>query len=172
MVNRPLSVFQGETLKPLLYISLVFLVLSGCSRYYEMPPALHTNPSTAQDPFVTPTYTPETTLTTVNSPVPSSLQRGINLGNMLEAPREGDWGLRVQEDYFDWIKEAGFDFVRLPVRWSTHAQQSAPYAIDAAFFARVDEVVNWALERDLAIIVDFHHYEEIMPKPRENEERY
>jgi endoglucanase len=91
---------------------------------------------------------------------------------MLEAPNEGDWGFTVKEEYFDLIKEAGFDFVRLPVRWSTHAEASKPYTIDPAFFARVDEVVDWALERDLAIIVDFHHYEEIMPDPWGNEARY
>lgn len=50
-----------------------------------------------------------------------TFNRGVNMGNMLEAPNEGDWGLFVKEEYFDTIKEAGFDFVRLPVRWSTHA---------------------------------------------------
>jgi endoglucanase len=105
-------------------------------------------------------------------PAPGTLQRGINLGNMLEAPNEGDWGLTVQEQYFDSIKEAGFDFVRLPVRWNTHAEEAAPYAIDPAFFARVDEIVAWALERDLAIILDFHHYDEMMNDPRGHRERY
>ena len=106
-------------------------------------------------------------------PIPSlNLRRGINLGNMLEAPNEGEWGLTVQEEYFDLIKEAGFDFVRLPVRWSTHAEGSAPYTVDPTFLARVDQVVGWALERDLHIIVDFHHYEEIMWDPGGNKERY
>jgi len=112
-------------------------------------------------------------VTPVNPPVLSpSLRRGINLGNMLEAPKEGEWGLYVQEEYFELIKEAGFDFVRLPVRWSTHADESEPYAIDPAFFFRVDQVVDWALERDLVIIIDFHHYEEVMSDPWGNKERY
>ncbi len=112
-------------------------------------------------------------MTPTNTPVPSlSLRRGVNFGNMLEAPIEGQWGLTVHEEYFDGVKEAGFDFVRLPVRWSTHAEKSAPYTIDPKFFARVDQVVNWALKRDLAIIVDFHHYEEMMPDPRGNKARY
>lgn len=33
------------------------------------------------------------------------LGRGINLGNMLEAPNEGDWGLTVEEEYFQLIKQ-------------------------------------------------------------------
>ena len=71
-----------------------------------------------------------------------TLRRGVNMGDMLEAPVEGDWGLFAQEDYFDLIKEAGFDFVRLPVHWNASAEPEAPYTIDPAFFARVDEVVQ------------------------------
>ncbi len=116
-----------------------------------------------------PTSTPEPTAT----PIPSvTLHRGINMGNMLEAPNEGEWGLSVQEEYFDLIKEAGFDFVRLLVRWNTHADEATPYRIDPTFFFRIDQVVKWALERDLAIIIDFHHYEEMMTNPQGNKERY
>jgi endoglucanase len=122
-------------------------------------------------PTPTPTPTPEPTATP--TPIlPAALKRGVNLGNMLEAPKEGEWGLVVQEEYFDLIKEAGFDFVRLPVRWNTHADQEFPYTVDPTFFARVDEVVHWGLERDLAVIVDFHHYEEMMWDPWSNKDRY
>jgi endoglucanase len=117
----------------------------------------------------TSTSTPEPTST----PIPSvTLRRGVNLGNMLEAPNEGEWGLTVQEKYFDLIQEAGFDFVRLPVRWNSRAEEEPPYTVDPAFFARVDEVVNWALERDLAVIIDFHHYEEMMSDPSGHKDRY
>jgi endoglucanase len=93
------------------------------------------------------------------------------MGNMLEAPNEGEWGLFVKEDYFEALKTAGFDFVRLPVRWNAHAQESAPYTIDPTFFARIDEIVGWAMERDLSIIINIHHYEEMMTNPWENEDR-
>lgn len=115
------------------------------------------------------TATPSPTST----PMPSvTLRRGINMGNMLEAPNEGEWGLFVEEEYFDLVKEAGFDFVRLPVRWSTHAEVERPYTVDPDFLARVDEVVGWALERDLAIIVDFHHYEEMAWDPWSHKDRF
>ncbi len=99
------------------------------------------------------------TVPSTDEPVLNSipLRCGINFGNMLESPNEGEWGLMVQEDYFDRVKEAGFDFVRLPVSWSTHADQGWPYTLDQTFLARVDEVINWGLERDLTMIVDFHH---------------
>src|SRR5512147_2549931 len=114
---------------------------------------------------MTPTSTPEPTSIS-GTAVP--LQRGINLGNMLEAPKEGDWGLYVHENYFDLIKEAGFDFVRLPVRWFAHTERigyddgDRGYKIKPTFFARVDEIVSWALERNLKIIIDLHHYDELM----------
>ena len=131
-----------------------------------MPPTFTREPTETPVP---PTPTPEPTATSSQT---ASLRRGVNMGNMLEAPQEGEWGLFVQEDYFDLIKQAGFDFVRLPVRWNSHAGQQFPYAIDPAFFARVDEIVNWALARDLTVIVDFHHYEEMMWDPWSNKDRY
>jgi endoglucanase len=91
---------------------------------------------------------------------------------MLEAPNEGDWGLYVQEEYFDLIKDAGFDFVRLPVRWSGHADKSSPYALDSVFFSRVDQVVGWALARNLPIIIDFHNYREISETPGGERDRF
>ena len=42
------------------------------------------------------------------------LGRGVNLGNALEAPREGEWGVTLQEAYFDLIQQAGFTSVRVP----------------------------------------------------------
>ena len=41
--------------------------------------------------------------------------RGINLGNVLSAPAEGDWAVAVTEQYFIDIKNAGFTNVRIPV---------------------------------------------------------
>jgi endoglucanase len=99
------------------------------------------------------------------------LGRGVNLGNALEGyPDEGAWGMIIQEDYFDLIKDAGFDSVRIPIRWNAHADEEAPYTIDQDFFARVDEVTKWALARDLAVVINFHHYDEIFHDPDGYEE--
>jgi endoglucanase len=93
------------------------------------------------------------------------LGRGINLGNMLEAPSEGEWGLKLEADYFDRIKKAGFDSVRLPVRWSAHAGKADPFTIEPTFFKRVDWAIDQALARDLTIVVNVHHYDEIFKEP-------
>lgn len=97
--------------------------------------------------------------------MPAFLRRGVNLGNCLEAPTEGEWGQTIRKEWFKAIKEAGFDHVRIPVRWSAHAVAEPPYTIDAAFLQRVDDVVGWALEQGLAAIVDVHHYAEYCADP-------
>lgn len=94
------------------------------------------------------------------------LGRGINFGNALEAPSyEGEWGLRLREEYFQVVAEAGFDSVRVPIRWSTHARKSEPYTIDPRFFERIDWVVEQALAHDLLVILDLHHMNEMMAGP-------
>jgi len=84
----------------------------------------------------------------------------INMGNHLEAPREGDWGRPIAADDFTQIAARGFQTVRLPVRFSNHAATNAPYAIDAAFMTRVEQVVDSARAAGLRVILDLHHYED------------
>jgi len=93
------------------------------------------------------------------------LGRGVNLGNALEAPKEGEWGVKLKPEYFRAIKEAGFDSVRLPTNWAAHAQAEPPYTIDPAFAARVDWAVEQALANGLNIIVNVHHYGKMDSEP-------
>jgi endoglucanase len=93
------------------------------------------------------------------------LGRGINLGNALEASREGEWGVTLKAEYFQAIKKAGFDSVRLPVKWSAHAGADAPYTIDPKFAQRVDWAIDQALANELNIIVNVHHYSEMDSSP-------
>ena len=88
------------------------------------------------------------------------MQKGINLGNTLEPPLEGGWNNpAAQEYYFDMYKDAGFNCVRVPVRWDQHTQASYPYKIDEAWLQRVEQVVDWGLSRGLFIIINAHHEE-------------
>jgi endoglucanase len=100
------------------------------------------------------------------------LGRGVNLGNALEAPSEGLWGVTLQEEYFQLIEEAGFDAVRIPIRWSAHAASVEPFTIDPSFFERVDWAVDQALARGLAVVINMHHYEQIMREPEEHRARF
>jgi endoglucanase len=100
------------------------------------------------------------------------LARSVNFGNILEAPGEGDWGLKLEENYFQAVKDAGFTAIRLPVRWSSRAQNKSPFTIDAKFMDRVAWAVKQATTRGLSIIINVHHYEELNDKPSEHLERF
>jgi endoglucanase len=98
-------------------------------------------------------------------PFVTGLGRGINFGNALDTVREGEAGFRLRERYFDDVRDAGFDTVRLPVRWSAHAGESWPYSIDPAFFERVGWAIDNALGRDLNIVLNAHHSHELTDAP-------
>lgn len=88
----------------------------------------------------------------------TEMGRGINLGNTLEPPTEGGWNNGpAQEHYFDDYKAVGFSTVRVPIRWDEHTSNSAPYTVNASWMNRVEQIVDWGLERDLYIIINAHH---------------
>lgn len=90
-----------------------------------------------------------------------ALGRGVNFGDMLDPPHEGDWGLTLRDEFIDVTAQAGFASVRLPVRWSNHAAATAPFAIDPAFLSRVDAVVSKLLAKGLYVVLDMHHYRQL-----------
>jgi endoglucanase len=98
--------------------------------------------------------------------------RGINLGNGLDAPSEGAWGVTLGERHFQMARAAKLDHVRLPVRFSAHAGHDAPFTIEEAFFARVDWAIQQALANGLSVIVDLHHYGELMKEPDRHADRF
>lgn len=100
------------------------------------------------------------------------LGRGINLGNALEAPSEGDWGMVIEEHFFELIREAGFQSVRVPIRWNAHTTASYPFKIHDLFFQRVDDVINQALSAGLAVIINIHHFNELMDQPVDQKEKF
>lgn len=105
-------------------------------------------------------------------PRPLPMRRGINLGNALEAEYEGEWGYRIEEAHFDAIAGAGFDGVRIPVRWDAHAGARAPYTINPAFMARVAQVIDQAVARGLKVQLDVHHYAALNSAPHAERARY
>lgn len=84
---------------------------------------------------------------------------GWNLGNTLDAiPTEGSWNnAPVEEQTFDSIKAAGFESVRIPVTWTHHIGEGPDYQVDEQWMNRVEQVVDWALERDLYVVLNVHH---------------
>ena len=89
-----------------------------------------------------------------------ALGRGINMGNMLEAPREGDWGLRLDPAYIDAV-QGKFTTIRLPVRWSNHAAPTADANLDEFFAMRVANSVDAMLDKGFYVILNMHHYNQL-----------
>lgn len=89
----------------------------------------------------------------------AAMQPSWNLGNTLDAiPDETSWGNPpATKALFDTIKAQGFRSVRLPVTWTAHQSATAPYTIDAAWTARVKQVVDWALADGLYVVLNVHH---------------
>ena len=83
----------------------------------------------------------------------------INAGNHLEAESEGAWGGKTLEaSDFTNIRAAGFQTVRIPVRWDNKTGDAAPYTIDPMWMNRITEVVDEALAADLNVILDSHNF--------------
>ena len=128
---------------------------AGCSEDNPVEPAPDTDDG-GVDPFV----------------MNERLGRGVNFGNALEAPNEGDWGVRLEERQFEAAAEAGFATIRLPIRWNAHALPNEPYTIDEDFFERVDWAVEQALENELNLILNVHHYGGMDANPEEHVDRW
>ena len=89
---------------------------------------------------------------------------GINLGNSLDAFKDGEadteicWGNpRITQAMVQMYADAGFDVLRLPVTWGAHMGPAPDYTVDPAWMARVRQVVQWALDVGMAVILNVHH---------------
>lgn len=88
----------------------------------------------------------------------------ISIGNALEAPKDIKWDVTMNEKYFDEIKSVGFDAVRIPIRFSDYVEGDR-YTLNEDFMKQIDYYINYALDCKLSVILDFHHFVEIMDDP-------
>ena len=101
--------------------------------------------------------------------------RGINIGNVLSAPVEGNWSPAVTEQYFIDVAAAGFTNVRIPIDFfgarttgdtsgdSSNAGTAAEYTgtsndyvVLNTYLDRIEQVIDWSLNQGLVTILDFH----------------
>ncbi|MFG3342886.1 cellulase family glycosylhydrolase [Glycomyces sp. NPDC048151] len=90
----------------------------------------------------------------------AAMQPGWNLGNSLDAVGEDEtaWGNpRITPELLDAVRAQGFNSIRIPVTWSAHQAESGDYAIDADYMARVQEVVDLALDDGFYVLINIHH---------------
>ena len=120
------------------------------------------------DPAVTPGDTsssvPETPQKqaidyTLGKAMNARIGKGINMGNTFDANCESCWGAGpVEQSQVQAIAAAGFNSIRLPVRWDLEAGNEAPYTITPEYLARVKEVVGWINDAGLVAIINMHHH--------------
>ena len=100
-----------------------------------------------------------------------ALGRGVNLGNMFDAPADGAWNIYYDPSYPSLIRGAGFSHLRLPVRWSNHAAPDAAAELEPEFACRIDGVIQAALSEGLSVVLDVHHYKQLDGDPLDPGER-
>lgn len=82
---------------------------------------------------------------------------GINMGNVLEAPREGVFAESPTAKHFEMFHDAGFANCRIPVNWGCHMMVEEPYTIDPQFLKRVAELVKYSMDHGMITIITAHH---------------
>ena len=96
-----------------------------------------------------------------------SLGAGWNLGNTMDAhddnfrgnemDLEGYWcGVKTSREVFNALFDAGFRTVRIPVSWHNHVDKET-FAISEPWLRRVQELVDWALDAGLYVVINTHH---------------
>ena len=109
----------------------------------------------------------------VAAQIVNNIKVGWNLGNTLDctgvtwfgpnptvSQLETAWGNPVTtKANIDTLKNAGFNALRIPVSWAKCVD--ADYNIRADWMARVQEVVNYAIDNDMYILLNTHHDEDI-----------
>lgn len=99
------------------------------------------------------------------------LGNGINLGNTMEAyghatlgtnasvsNYETYWGQPITtREMIQGMKDCGFDTLRIPVSWTNMMDyESGDYTIDPAYLDRVEEIVNYALDAEMFVVLNDH----------------
>lgn len=99
---------------------------------------------------------------------------GWNLGNSFDGedtdlgvPDKGEeaWGNpKVTRELIHFIKEKGYSSIRIPMTVDRRATENADakdgeyrYVIDAEWLARYKEVVDWAVDEGLYVMINVHH---------------
>ncbi|WP_112134297.1 cellulase family glycosylhydrolase [Glycomyces dulcitolivorans] len=89
----------------------------------------------------------------------AAMEPGVNIGNTLDAlGGETAWGNpMITEELLQTYKAEGYNSIRLPVTWDEFTGPGPDYTIAPERMERVAQVVDWALENDLQVMLNLHH---------------
>lgn len=85
---------------------------------------------------------------------------GWNLGNTMDSEEGGEtgWGNPVTtKEMIDEVHRAGFDTLRIPTTWKNSMGEAPDYTVDGEWLKRVEEIIGYALENDMYVILNTHH---------------
>ena len=164
--------------------SVLFLIFAGCGNDTSVPAVETSSAVQTQTELPTGSDTPQSHHTHSQSQssthpiVPeasmssmefvANMGTGWNLGNSFD-PVDCTW-LTDEMDYvtawgnetvtpelIHYIKEQGFDTIRIPVTWNNHLSSAPEYIISPQWLDRIQEVVDWCMAKDLYVIINIHH---------------
>ena len=83
--------------------------------------------------------------------------RGFNLTNWFQvsSPQQIQFSKYTKQD-FENIKSLGCDVIRLPINLHSMTSGEPDYTLDPLFLTFLDEVVGWAEELEMHLILDNH----------------
>ncbi|MBO3734474.1 cellulase family glycosylhydrolase [Glycomyces niveus] len=89
----------------------------------------------------------------------ADMEPSTNIGNTLDAlGGETAWGNpMITEELLQTYKAEGYNSIRLPVTWDEFTGPAPDYTIAPERMERVAQVVDWALENDLQVMINLHH---------------
>lgn len=106
----------------------------------------------------------------------SEMKIGWNLGNTLDSTNtyaiktadpgtwETCWGNpETTKELIKTVIDRGFNVIRIPVSWGDHILVAEDYKIVDSWMDRVQEVVDYAYEEGVYVILNLHHEEWHMP---------
>lgn len=110
---------------------------------------------------------PEKAITLAEAQYPAEVLKamgmGWNLGNQFDAyvnevSSETGWGQpAATQATFDKVAAAGIKTVRIPITWMGHIGDAPDYKIEDAWLDRIAEVVGYAENAGLNVIINIHH---------------
>lgn len=88
---------------------------------------------------------------------------GWNLGNTFDGhtgftPGETVWQhVETTKSLIKSVHDLGFNTIRIPVTWGTMIDDEHGFAINEKWISRIQDVVDYAIEQDMYVIINIHH---------------
>jgi hypothetical protein len=140
-------------------LSLVIVCTVALTTFF-VTPALKAKADTVDN------ESPKPVPQTASTKYAAAMYPGTNLGNTFDAVNNWAWEYsdetiwgnpRVTKAQIDAIAAEGFKSLRIPLTVNTRLGAAPDYTIDPDFLGRYVQVVKWAVEDGLYVIVNTHH---------------